>query len=912
MGNATSASETDEEFVPIERKKSPRIHSKRSPRQRHSDHDEHYEEHYCSLPKQRGMSPVFLSKDSMPREAIVGRRNDTGDSVLTDDLTHGFTTDEDSCSYGPRLIPQRTPSPLFDDDELTALTDMAHDGDDEATHRERRLGLNEATRHSYTAYDHPIEVPVSFVDDAMIEHIHSPLSTTIVKSPQNYTVEKREQSLSLNKIRSAENIRSITVPLSNEVDTAKESMHGPISFTTVKSAADVNYAQDRDPRSFIEQREQNIGLNVTHCDEKSQSIELSVSNAREDAGKESLSSPISENKVESSREVIEKAPSQEKPNDLIDDEQVEARSEKSNESAGHLNNSFRESRIEIIRRSYEEEDEAENMNGRETMNPVDETKHLKNKVNESKCSTGSSLHIIVPGVDVGEKKHVGEAKRKNKRSVPVVIAFSPKDGSVGENSSTTMDIPFIPAQGPSSEKIPHAPVVVSAKDIELDQGTSPLYRGNTAHLRRPDPPSVTDPRPDDQSIERNTRRAPSAIVMPTNCTDNSHENKQALCAGSMMGNSNEELPLSKHMASKPQETFKISDAKSRRSGSASSLQKTSRDSNREGNVLQNMDKVMDDAILSFPQETTNNSSDKDATKQKDAAKSSNNDNNVKLATVKPTENDEHDPTSPAASFSPAEVKSSALSPASMKDLKCSDFSLQDFDLDMVEKYEDLFNSFLEKNPDLKARNPVMVDILRVAKLQKQLVVTEYIENELDEIVKSLIVRKKAMAAIYHEKLKEASKRKAAREIQLQQELEQAKKETRVMKAKMKWEIVEMCESRSKRNAKLQNNLSSMKSATNHILSLLPENLGAFGESIRQSVNAPSCRFLTQEQYLELQKIQMDNAFLNAKASVLEKKLAYLQTRARNHEWVDSVLKILDRKQHKKLKRSFQTKMGVSF
>jgi predicted metal-dependent hydrolase len=57
---------------------------------------------------------------------------------------------------------------------------------------------------------------------------------------------------------------------------------------------------------------------------------------------------------------------------------------------------------------------------------------------------------------------------------------------------------------------------------------------------------------------------------------------------------------------------------------------------------------------------------------------------------------------------------------------------------------------------------------------------------------------------------------------------------------------------------------------------------------------------------------MDNAFLNAKASVLEKKLAYLQTRARNHEWVDSVLKILDKKKHQQLKRSFQKKMGVSF
>jgi len=64
------------------------------------------------------------------------------------------------------------------------------------------------------------------------------------------------------------------------------------------------------------------------------------------------------------------------------------------------------------------------------------------------------------------------------------------------------------------------------------------------------------------------------------------------------------------------------------------------------------------------------------------------------------------------------------------------------------------------------------------------------------------------------------------------------------------------------------------------LALLPNGLGEHATAIRQAVEAPSNKFLSEEQWKEYRQLQVDCAFLNAETRVLEKKLAYVQATAK--------------------------------
>jgi hypothetical protein len=116
------------------------------------------------------------------------------------------------------------------------------------------------------------------------------------------------------------------------------------------------------------------------------------------------------------------------------------------------------------------------------------------------------------------------------------------------------------------------------------------------------------------------------------------------------------------------------------------------------------------------------------------------------------------------------------------------------DLVLVEKYENVFNSILEKYPEFMARDAKMMEMLRVAKLQKILSVTLEVENELESHVKSLAVQKAEITSHYHSKLVEASRKRASREIVLQKTHDSALRDKRVLESQMTWQLITMCAS----------------------------------------------------------------------------------------------------------------------
>jgi hypothetical protein len=231
------------------------------------------------------------------------------------------------------------------------------------------------------------------------------------------------------------------------------------------------------------------------------------------------------------------------------------------------------------------------------------------------------------------------------------------------------------------------------------------------------------------------------------------------------------------------------------------------------------------------------------------------------------------------------------------------------DFAVVEQYEEAFNALLDKHPEFMAENPKLVETIRIAKLQKLLSVTVEVEGELEDYVHSLSAQKAEMESHYHTKLLEAAKKKASREILLQQTLENAQRDTRVLEGLLTWKMISQCESLAKHHSKLQKHLYQQQKATaNDPLAILPENLAHVRQAIREAV-VQSSDSLPEEQ---LRQLQMDNAFLNAQATVLEKKLAYVQAAAKKHAWVDSVFRRLDSKQSAQLKQRYQDKLGLTF
>lgn len=235
---------------------------------------------------------------------------------------------------------------------------------------------------------------------------------------------------------------------------------------------------------------------------------------------------------------------------------------------------------------------------------------------------------------------------------------------------------------------------------------------------------------------------------------------------------------------------------------------------------------------------------------------------------------------------------------------------EEIDMNYVTEYELAFNEFVFENPQFMIQNPDLLHNLRVFKLQKSLEMAYGAESELSYQLETSQAKKLEMTTSYHEKLREASRNKAAREIHLQQELNTIQQATRVMEGRLTWQMIAKSEARTKKHVQMQQQLALQSIDADDFLSLLPDQPEM--QAIREAATAPAGANLSEEQEKDLRQFQVDNAFLSAEATILEKKLAYQVAAAKKYAWVDSVFLLMDAKKLKRLKNRFQKKLGVTF
>lgn len=236
----------------------------------------------------------------------------------------------------------------------------------------------------------------------------------------------------------------------------------------------------------------------------------------------------------------------------------------------------------------------------------------------------------------------------------------------------------------------------------------------------------------------------------------------------------------------------------------------------------------------------------------------------------------------------------------------------DIDLEVVEQYDHAFNEFIAAHPEFVVISPDVVHSLRVCKLQKLLERGSTIEAELQEQLNMIERRKGRVETVYHRELKEASRKKAARQVHLASKLASIQKATTAMEAKLLWSLVSTFEASAKEHFRKREDLKSIstKSDRRSLSEALPKR--SEFQIIRDAMMVPpSSEPLREEQKMDLQQFQIDNAFLRSEVAVLEKKLKHVKAAAKKHAWVETMLVRMDPKVLNTIKENYAASKGVS-
>lgn len=237
------------------------------------------------------------------------------------------------------------------------------------------------------------------------------------------------------------------------------------------------------------------------------------------------------------------------------------------------------------------------------------------------------------------------------------------------------------------------------------------------------------------------------------------------------------------------------------------------------------------------------------------------------------------------------------------------------DLEFVENFDSAFNEFIAINPKFLMNNPDLVHSLRVTKLQKLLEFQDAHESDLLEQLELAKSFKTNMELEYQQKLRHASGKKAAREINLQSDLDRLNLSTKVMEAKLMWELVTLSETRAKKQFSLTQKYRKLTIADTRQAWSDQVPTGPDGQAVRDAILAPPAGgtgALSPEQEKDLRQFQVDNAFMSSELTVMRKKLEYLKGSAKKHAWVQSVLLRVNAETMEKLKARYQKKTGAMF
>lgn len=231
----------------------------------------------------------------------------------------------------------------------------------------------------------------------------------------------------------------------------------------------------------------------------------------------------------------------------------------------------------------------------------------------------------------------------------------------------------------------------------------------------------------------------------------------------------------------------------------------------------------------------------------------------------------------------------------------------EFDLDFIRAYDAFFIDFLWQNPEFEARNPDLIENLRVLKLQRILETSIAAETRLKTELTAL--RAIPKLSEYSTELEDASREKDAQEAVLQQELFTIQQASCVMEGRLTWQAISLYHNRAKSQQKLLRELFEKDNTTP--LELLPQSPSA--QAIKDAItkDAAPCLIGTSQES-DLPALQVENAFLKAESELLQKKLNEVEATAKKHAWVDSVFLRLDSSDMNDLHGEYQEKLGVQF
>ena len=231
----------------------------------------------------------------------------------------------------------------------------------------------------------------------------------------------------------------------------------------------------------------------------------------------------------------------------------------------------------------------------------------------------------------------------------------------------------------------------------------------------------------------------------------------------------------------------------------------------------------------------------------------------------------------------------------------------DIDLEVAKQYYDTFNELLQRYPQFMTDDPSLMEIIRVAKLQKILSATLEMERELEEYVQSLTDQKNEVSAHYQKKLLEASRRNAEREYFLKEELDTLKALVSSQENNNRWSVLSMYKDYFAQCQQVQKDLISRRLITgDDPISILPECLASekqlLLDALRSAYDGDRFGNATID---SVDSVQIENVALIQEVNELEKELSRLKlsSEAKRNLWVDSVVCSMDFRQFEYMKES---------
>lgn len=247
----------------------------------------------------------------------------------------------------------------------------------------------------------------------------------------------------------------------------------------------------------------------------------------------------------------------------------------------------------------------------------------------------------------------------------------------------------------------------------------------------------------------------------------------------------------------------------------------------------------------------------------------------------------------------------------------TDGSVSEMDLEFVEHFDSAFNEFLFYHPKLVAKNPTLIKNLRIYKLQKLLQHNDVIEQNFMAKLDSSNDNKKDAEEAMHNQLKEALKKKAARQTYLQSEVNGTNWSTKKIQSDLRWKLFMYSEGRAKRQIKLLEQFERIPEVKTRkeMIQLIPAR--PCGTKLQNTIKASLIaegsserNSLSSKQEEQLRELQIENPVVKAEIEILQQKLDRLQNEANKSNWVSSALVKIDKDTILQLKKRFEEKEGI--